>query len=956
VSYLRRTRGEEGQALLFVLVFLTLFGVLAGVLLSETASSFTLNKATQGESRLLYGADAGLEWGIKQLGSSAQCTPTFKPGKPTTAGVTVRGVSKITVTCQQATGAGSNTFGGYAVVTGVGYPSTRTPSKTTQVADYEGKQTCTSLSVDPVGPTKPTEGAGPTDCLHYTYPPATPSSTPTWTNAAAAYAPAPKAKLTGVSGVDASDVFAVGGKTGPGAGSSVWFFAGDQFTKVRTLATATLHAVWAADTGEVWAAGLHSAAGPPRVTHGAVLHCAGTCASTGSTWPRTTLGTAPLDGVYGVKTGTTYEVYAVGGSTAPMGAPVVWSCTSCTQSGATWVSHTLTGVPHGDLTGVYAVGTAVWAVGATGAKGIAVYCPSSCASSSTVWHSVTLPAGTPKLAAVTGAVTGSNTFLWIGGTNEVLTCTAGCASATPTWSATPIAGTALTGITAGDAAHVWAVGKKGAATGIVEACKSGCGAAGATWTTEGVPTGSPPLSAVAAEPTPPHAPGAKWNGDVWAVGTNKGGTGTFLTYSPPTLTSGTPAATVLGGPVFNAQKADLFETLRVSSYTEELPTCTTPPSIPAHLTVTGPTTCIPAGASAIPRSLKTLTEKFPSYSTGSSYVPTGPPPPKGRESTVALATIPAATRTRGCTNLTVFSPGTYSTNINFGGPGGTGTYFFENGLYYFTGGFAAFTNGGKTPDGLYVIGGTPSRGDKVTVATGSPCWTYIKNHLASLGSGTGVEWVLGAGTWMDVHTVNLELFTREGGAAWEGAQGLSIREVPPSCKTTGQATPGKGPSCLTTAQLSATRTGNKWEQSKPGIQLFQVDSHPGHLPHVFVHGGLFAPDNNIEEFTSTYAVTLGPIDCASLELSFASVHSPTLSIEAGTGTSSAALVATAYGPGNYRYTKTGTPLTRTKTGTPVATNGFKEEAIWGVTARRQSTTTPRIISWWVITSRTRTPT
>jgi hypothetical protein len=219
---------------------------------------------------------------------------------------------------------------------------------------------------------------------------------------------------------------------------------------------------------------------------------------------------------------------------------------------------------------------------------------------------------------------------------------------------------------------------------------------------------------------------------------------------------------------------------------------------------------------------------------------------------------------------------------------GGGNWHFDNGA-----GGATFT---PSSDKFYVIGGMPSPGDQNTIAKTSPCWSYIAaSSYAHAGTGTGVEWILGTHTFMDVHTVNMELFTREGGKPWEGAQGLSIREVPPVC--VGKPTPGPGPTCITTAQAS-----EGWKPSKPGpanaiTQLFQVDGNTNH-PHVFVHGGLYAPDNDIEEFTYTSGVTLGPIDCNSLELSFALATSPQLQIEAGTGTPTVALKATAHGKGS----------------------------------------------------------
>jgi hypothetical protein len=129
---------------------------------------------------------------------------------------------------------------------------------------------------------------------------------------------------------------------------------------------------------------------------------------------------------------------------------------------------------------------------------------------------------------------------------------------------------------------------------------------------------------------------------------------------------------------------------------------------------------------------------------------------------------------------------------------------------------------------------------------------------------------------MDVHTVHLELFTREAPtdaqAVIEGGQGISIREVSPGSSPAG------------------------WIKSAPGgaLQLVQVDAN-NHNPEFYLHGGIYSPNNNVEFFTNKLQVTTGPILANSLELAFAKTSSPPLKINAGGD-----------GKGQYEFVATGT--------------------------------------------------
>jgi hypothetical protein len=240
------------------------------------------------------------------------------------------------------------------------------------------------------------------------------------------------------------------------------------------------------------------------------------------------------------------------------------------------------------------------------------------------------------------------------------------------------------------------------------------------------------------------------------------------------------------------------------------------------------------------------------------------PLPTAKPAAAPSATTVSVSGVAGCSSYTVYHPGLYASKPSFAAGA---TSFLESGVYVFENGVGGLDNG------AYVIGGAPSPGDVVSVAQNSPCWNTIKNSsYFTNGTGSGVEWILGKSTWLDVHSVNMELFTRVGGPASEGAQGLSVRDV------------------------SGIGSGSVWYTDVntvggPG-QLFQVDAN-NHSPNVYVHGGLYMPNENIEEFTNSSGVTLGPMFANSIEFTFNSVASPPLTVSAGSpGNATVVLTAT----------------------------------------------------------------
>jgi len=116
VSYTRR-RDERGASLVFVLVFLCLFGLAVPALLNFGGVNSELSSTTRARLANRYAADGGVDYGIQSLRSNdTYCT--IKSGSQTTLpAVTIDGTS-AQVTCQTIQGGSAS---GYALVaTGYG--------------------------------------------------------------------------------------------------------------------------------------------------------------------------------------------------------------------------------------------------------------------------------------------------------------------------------------------------------------------------------------------------------------------------------------------------------------------------------------------------------------------------------------------------------------------------------------------------------------------------------------------------------------------------------------------------------------------------------------------------------------------------------------------------------------------------------------------------------------------
>jgi hypothetical protein len=393
---------------------------------------------------------------------------------------------------------------------------------------------------------------------------------------------------------------------------------------------------------------------------------------------------------------------------------------------------------------------------------------------------------------------------------------------------------------------------------------------------------------------------------------NTGGADSWaLTYAPLQPGDCSPClAQILGGPVFNANGYNVASGLDAPEGFEQYTgggSCPSPPNI-----LRTAFSC----TSSIPQVLRDWTEPLPTNPT--TNLPNAPAEYQGDGKTISPGTA-------DCPSYQLFVPGTY-TSMSFAKGK---TSFFKSGIYHLKNlGKVMFDNGKTPPNNLYIIGGEPADGDVVNFADQSPCWDEIQAGTGDSGQswatgvGTGATLILSGSTWFDIHTMNLEIFTRTGGAEWEGAQGISIRE---SCTARTGAFGVSGlvyPACTSGWTTSVI--------AKPN-QIFQADAN-NHLPRVKLHGRMFVPNHNVTEFTNTTPVILGAIWANSVELTYASDNSPPVTVSGGSPGKPTVVITAVAGP------------TKVQAFVP-----FKKVSGTWVIARGANAEADRPYSWRVIT-------
>lgn len=128
--------------------------------------------------------------------------------------------------------------------------------------------------------------------------------------------------------------------------------------------------------------------------------------------------------------------------------------------------------------------------------------------------------------------------------------------------------------------------------------------------------------------------------------------------------------------------------------------------------------------------------------------------------TAIPAAAPAPTNVGACT---VFRPGTYTAAPALGT-----SNFFVSGTYYF------HDTGRILVQDATVLGG--ERPDELRINAGTSACDLVSDDPGA--EGTGVKWLFGGTSWLDVGTnANVELFRRVGGPPSEGQTGISVQAV-----------------------------------------------------------------------------------------------------------------------------------------------------------------------------------
>ena len=626
------------------------------------------------------------------------------------------------------------------------------------------------------------------------------------------------------------------------------------------------------------------------------------------------------------------------------------------NSGTYMITLTPPSAPTPAFTSVYADASGnIWAAGSSNNLGVIYECANPCSTSTPTWTPV--PVTTPPTTYA--SITGTGTSLWAVGGSSISVCASSCGTAPWSTYQPPNAGT-LTDIVAADAGDIWLVTSNVMKAGNTPAepimyCHISCNTSGASWSTEAINDPESTLNTLTAVPASLQTD-PTWAGSVWVAGNIPGaGNGTgWATYTPtPAGNNNNFLLDMKGGNVLNGGALNLATPVEIDGgqfVQYAASTCPPPPGRTALKFVNGgasPYQCTTANSSAA----------FSSNSLLSPLLSVDEPLPSESASGLAAcvqannctdlssSAITVHTPSASCPSFTEYFPG-YYTNLK-ADPSGGGTTYFASGVYYLHG------TGGPLDNG-YVIGGQPGPGDAPTVVTNSPCWQYISDNWQNLDNGsstgmglpagttctttgggggtsipcafpsgtwyegidsggsattspngTGVSWVLGNKASFDVHTVDLELFTRQvpdylssgtglgpNGSKTvsqennEGTSGVTIREVPPVCGASPPGTLGidgamhPGPFCVLAS--------SGWAPLNPGVndQTIQVDANNKNNdrnPFVYIHGAIYMPDNNMTLFTNSPGkdVWVGALDVNSLELTFNSQSSPPIQIIGG---------------------------------------------------------------------------
>ena len=111
----RHRHDEDGAALVVVLIFMTVFGLIIGGLLTLSSASFGFTRAVSDHEAKVYAADAGVSFGIQQLHLNNELCPTTGVAGPAIQSLDVNGRS-VSIACEDTTGS-TGGADGWAIIT-----------------------------------------------------------------------------------------------------------------------------------------------------------------------------------------------------------------------------------------------------------------------------------------------------------------------------------------------------------------------------------------------------------------------------------------------------------------------------------------------------------------------------------------------------------------------------------------------------------------------------------------------------------------------------------------------------------------------------------------------------------------------------------------------------------------------------------------------------------------------
>jgi hypothetical protein len=122
IKTMRHARDEDGAALVVVLIFMTVFGLIISGLLTISSASFGFTRTVSNHESKVYAADAGVSFGIQQLSLNNELCPTTGVTGPAIQNLTVGG-RNVSIACEDTTGSTGGADGWAIITTSTGADS-----------------------------------------------------------------------------------------------------------------------------------------------------------------------------------------------------------------------------------------------------------------------------------------------------------------------------------------------------------------------------------------------------------------------------------------------------------------------------------------------------------------------------------------------------------------------------------------------------------------------------------------------------------------------------------------------------------------------------------------------------------------------------------------------------------------------------------------------------------------